>query len=473
MMIRILGCACVLTMLAAAPAGAATVTSSNNDGFRYVAAAGEENRVTVHRTDAAFIVEDLTTLADKTAVALSAGSGCVPLGLNRASCTIPSGSHRALIETGDLGDSVIVLDEGGVARGFEVEAGSGADTVNGSSGFDVFRGGPGRDVLTGNGDKDVLDGGEGMDDLSGGDGDDRLEGGADSDLLEGGAGTDTVSWWQETLPVTVTLDNVGNDGVAGEDHVRDAERVEGGSGDDVLTAGPAPAFLIGGGGADVITGSAGADNLMGADGDDRISGLGGDDTVFGMRGADTLVGGDGDDQLYASDGADLLDGGAGDDRLDAGPDDDRLLGGDGDDTLLPGWGVDWMDGGLGADGFNGSGDGADTVSYASRTEPVTVTLAAALAVLAGDDGAAGEGDDLAGIESVVGGGAGDRLTGSAAAETFDGGAGIDAFDAGAGDDVLLAVDRERESVACGEGTDRAEVDGKDRATACETVVKVK
>ena len=472
-MIRVFGCAIVLALAVAVPAGAAKVSSSNFDGFHYQAAPGEENRVTVRRTDAAFLVEDLTTTADKAAVTLTAGSGCVPLGLNRASCTLPRESHRALIDTGDLGDSVIVLDEGGVARGFEVDAGAGSDTVNGSSGFDFFKGGAGRDVLTGNGDTDVLDGGDGYDDLSGGEGDDRLTGGQDSDLLEGGPGSDTASWWQETRPVTVTLDDVRNDGVAGEDHVREVERVEGGSGDDVLVAGATRAFLIGNAGSDVITGSPEGDNLLGSDGDDRITAGAGDDTVMGMRGADTLEGGAGADQLYASDGADLLDGGSGDDRLDAGPDDDQLRGGDGDDQLLPGWGTDWMDGGLGADRFNGSGEGADTVSYASRVTPLDVTLAAAPATLAGTDGAAGEGDDLAGVEAVIGGSGGDRLTGSAAAETLDGGAGIDAFDAGAGDDVLLAVDRERESVDCGAGSDHASIDAKDRPAGCETVVKTK
>ena len=472
-MMRVLGCALVLALGTAVPAGAATVTSSNFDGFAYQAAAGEENRVTVRRTDAGFLVEDLTTTADKAAVTLTAGSGCVPLGTNRAACTLPRESHRALIDTGDLGDTVIVLEEGAVARGFEVDAGAGLDTVSGSSGFDHFKGGAGRDVLTGNGDTDVLDGGDGDDDLDGGDGDDRLTGGQDSDLLDGGPGTDTASWWQETRAVTVTLDDVRNDGVAGEDHAYGVERVEGGSGDDVLTAGATGAFLIGNGGADLLTGSPRADVLLGSDGDDRISAGGGDDIVQGMRGADALEGGDGGDQLYASDGADSLDGGSGDDRLDGGPDDDRLRGGDGDDLLLPGWGADWMDGGLGGDRFNGAGEGADTVSYASRTTPVDVTLAAVPATLGGNDGAAGEGDDLAGVEAVVGGSAGDRLTGSAAAETLDGGAGIDAFDAGAGDDVLLAADRERESVESGAGSDRAEADAKDRATGCETVVRVK
>lgn len=472
-MIRVLGCACVLAIGAAVPAGAATVSSSNFDGFRYEAATGEENRVTVRRTDTAFLIEDLTTTADKASVALVAGSGCVPLGPGRATCTVPRESHRALIDTGDLGDSVIVLDEGAVARGFEVDAGAGGDTVNGSSGSDFFKGGPGRDVLTAHGGGDVLDGGDGLDDLAGGAGDDRLTGGQDSDLLEGGDGTDTVSWWQETLPVTVTLDDVRNDGVAGEDHVRDAERVEGGSGDDVLVAGTTGAFLIGNAGDDAITGSPGEDVLLGADGADRIAAGAGDDIVIGMGGADVIAGEDGADELHGFDGADALDGGAGDDRLEGSAGDDALRGGSGDDQLLPGWGVDWMDGGPGADRFDGSGEGADTVSYSTRTSPVDVTLAATLAVVGGNDGEAGEGDDLAGIESVVGGGGSDRLTGGAGAETLDGGAGIDTFDAGAGDDILLAVDRERESVACGDGADRAEVDAKDRPSGCEAVVKAR
>ena len=52
-----------------------------------------------------------------------------------------------------------------------------------------------------------------------------------------------------------------------------------------------------------------------------------------------------------------------------------LLGGDGTDTIVGGDGDDEIDGGLGDDKLNG-GAGSNTLSYASRTEDVTVSLKA-------------------------------------------------------------------------------------------------
>lgn len=472
------------TALSATTAQAATVSSG--DRFAYTAAAGETNRVAVTRTDAGFLVDDLTTNADGAQVPLTVGAGCVPLGLDTALCSAAGGF--ALISGGDGHDTLTAINQSAADQRYEISGGDGNDDLQGSTGFDIIDGDAGRDKLRGLGTDDVLRGGHGDDDLDGGAGNDRLEGGAGSDELDGGAGTDTASWYLETAPVRVTLDEVRNDGVNGEDWDLEIERVEGGAGSDVLRAGATPAFLDGLGGDDTLSGSGGADILMGGSGVDTADGGAGDDRLFGGAAGDRLSGGAGDDAIYADQGDDLLDGGPGADRLEGSADDDQLLGGDGDDTLLAGYGDDLLDGGSGADAQRGDA-GADTVTYAGRVVAVTVTLAAVASPL-GDDGAAGENDDTTGIETVLGGAGADRITGTSAAETLFGGAGddvltaldgadrlvggegSDAVDAGAGDDVLDLVDRARDTGACGSGADRADVDPRDKITGCEAVTKV-
>jgi Ca2+-binding RTX toxin-like protein len=99
-------------------------------------------------------------------------------------------------------------------------------------------------------------------------------------------------------------------------------------------------------------------------------------TVNLLGGADTLAtaenvvkpmnvsGGEGDDRLQTGGGNDTVHGNAGNDTINGSAGNDSLFGDDNNDT---------MDGGSGADSFNGGG-GFDTVTYASRTAGVRVTL---------------------------------------------------------------------------------------------------
>jgi Ca2+-binding RTX toxin-like protein len=64
-----------------------------------------------------------------------------------------------------------------------------------------------------------------------------------------------------------------------------------------------------------------------------------------------------------------------------------MLGGSGDDKLTGGWANDTLDGGPGADVLKGGG-GTDTVTYASRSAAVNVSLDGVA-----NDGEAGEGDN--------------------------------------------------------------------------------
>jgi Ca2+-binding RTX toxin-like protein len=234
-------------------------------------------------------------------------------------------------------------------------------------------------VFGGAGD-DSIRGGDGADTLNGGDGNDTFTTGAvadGADVMAGGLGTDVADYSARTGAVTLSIDGAGNDGAPGS----------GGEKDNI--------------GADIET-------IKGGMGDDTLTGSGNDDTIFGGPGNDTIIGGDGND---------TLNGDAGNDTFDEGS--------------APN----------GADTINGGANGAvavngvlgDTVSYAGRTAAVVVTL----------DGAShsGEGDKvMVDVENVIGGSAGDTITGSAVDNVLSGGDGNDTILGGAGNDTLRGGD---------------------------------
>jgi len=173
------------------------------------------------------------------------------------------------------------------------------------------------------------------------------------------------------------------------------------------------------------------------DGDDRMEVTGAAGELAGESGADELTlglgtadGGEGDDVLRSTGGA-TLRGGPGGDRLAGGPQRDRIDGGTGSDAL---------DGGDGSD---------DVLTFAGRSDPVTVDLGAAEAGAAGEHDAiagfeaaeGGEGADLLraapGASAVLAGGGGDDvLEGGPLADRLQGGAGSDRIVAGDGNDTL-------------------------------------
>lgn len=165
---------------------------------------------------------------------------------------------------------------------------AGAAELIGTGAGETLTGGPGADTLYGAG---------GDDKLSGGAGDDDLDGGPGADDLVGGAGTDAALYGGRTTPVTVTLDDVADDGVAGErDNVhRDIEDIYGGAA------------------ADTLTGNSGANLLDGAQGDDRLNGGKGRDLLYGGAGNDVIVSRDGHtDVVDCGPGTDTVDADAGD-----------------------------------------------------------------------------------------------------------------------------------------------------------------
>jgi Ca2+-binding RTX toxin-like protein len=331
--------------------------------------------------------------------------------------------------------------------------------IYGAVGNDTLRGGAGDDLLFGGGGDDVLLGGVAAD-------------GADG--FSGGAGNDTVDYGARASAITVTIDDVADDGAAGEgDNVgTDVEILKGGAGDDTLTGspnadtiygGPGNDTINGGGGADVLNGDAGNDTFdqgAAADGGDTINGGAGIDTVDYSRRSNAVSirldgtatsgeasegdkvaadvenakGGGGDDTIVGSPVANILDGGGGNDTLSGGAGDDRLIGGGGNDTLNGDAGDDVFDMGTGVDGDDTihGGAGLDLVDYAQRTNAITVVM----------DGVTGGGEsgelDKIGtdVEDLTGGSGDDVITGNACDNLLQGGPGDDTLYGLAGDDIL-------------------------------------
>ncbi|WP_157592061.1 calcium-binding protein [Solirubrobacter soli] len=281
-----LGGACML--FGATPALASEVKVV--DGVAtFVAAPGESNQLSV-ASGFGYYVQFQDGLVGSPAV-INTGAGCAPTQFNGPVVTTPynfatcPGADITSISV-DLGDG----DDryaGPVKHPARVDGGSGNDVLRGFEKPVTLLGGPGDDSLTGSERSDVLDGGPGADDILGG----------DPYSAAGPSTGDLVDYSSRTAPVTVTLDDVANDGEAGEgDNVHsDVDDIAGGSGDDTLT---------------------------GSAGENRIDGGAGDDTITGGDGPDALTGGAGDDTINAQDGfSDQISCGAGDDSVAADADD--------------------------------------------------------------------------------------------------------------------------------------------------------
>jgi Ca2+-binding RTX toxin-like protein len=349
-------------------------------------------------------------------------------------------------------------------------------------------GGAGSDRLVGNEQKNVLQGSNGNDALEGLAGDDRLVGGSGADRFTGGTGEDTVSYGTVGAAVSISADGVANDGVPGEgDNVgTDVERLEGGPANDRITGSDAKptTLLSGGGGNDVLNGGFFSNVLDGGPGSDDISGGNNSDTVtYEVRSNPVVVTLDGVRDDGESGEKDLafpdvenIRGGRGADQLIGNSLGNTIEGGPGNDTILGLGGFNRLIGGPGAEDFS-PGPGSDTVSYDDHTVGVTVTTDGVA-----NDGAASEGDNVRpGIESIDGSPADDTMTGGDGAEDVDGregndtltgGLGEDSLNGSDGDDTIFARDGVRDSVDCGLGVDRAELDLQDTFDVfevCESV----
>jgi len=295
-------------------------------------------------------------------------------------------------------------------------AGAGTDTL---SGFANLLGSRFADTLTGNGSANRIDGGAGADSMTGGGGGDSyiVDNVGDTITEAANAGYDTVQS-NVTFTLSVNVD----------------------------------ALILTGTGGIRGTGNALANAITGNDSANQLFGLDGNDTLDGGLGIDTLTGGAGDDLYMLNDADTVVEAvGGGYDTvrstvthiLAANVDALVLMGtlaidGTGnalDNSLTGNSGANVLNGGAGNDTLIGGG-GNDTASYAGTTGAVTISLAIAGAQVTGGAGT----DTLTGFSNLIGGNAGDFLTGNASANRIDGGAGADRMTGGAGSDIYV-VDR--------------------------------
>jgi Ca2+-binding RTX toxin-like protein len=154
----------------------------------------------------------------------------------------------------------------------------------------------------------------------------------------------------------------GNDTVEIDEDVLASVNLSGGLGADVLTSkGSGVAVLDGGDGNDKLTAGGGNHTLYGGLGDDALNAGTGDAEIHGGDGNDKILGGPGANALWGDAGDDLITGGtgpnsilggAGKDHLIAGPQNGDILNGEGDDDFLEaGQGFATLIGGAGNDDF--------------------------------------------------------------------------------------------------------------------------
>ncbi|HEY6888653.1 MAG TPA: hypothetical protein VI300_12765 [Solirubrobacter sp.] len=180
--------------------------------------------------------------------------------------------------------------------------GSGDDTVWGSQ-LSVPL------VADGGAGNDQLEGGSGADSLSGGAGDDYLKG-ETGDTVGGGPGVDYAYYaapgtnmipGPQVGPVNLTLDEIADDGVAG-DRVNFLADVEDVDADERFTDDAYPLTTYG---PVTMTGTDAGNHLTGSSGADTITGGGGIDVLDGMAGDDTLLARDGlADRVRCGEGTD-------------------------------------------------------------------------------------------------------------------------------------------------------------------------
>ncbi|MCE9521361.1 MAG: hypothetical protein K8S25_02880 [Alphaproteobacteria bacterium] len=322
------------------------------------------------------------------------------------------------------------------------------------------------ELIFGNGGNDLITAGAGNDFVQGGNGSDTffatLSDG--NDTYDGGNGTDTYNLSNTAAAATVNLTT----GVA-----TSAE-----TGTDTLTS---IENVVGSNGVNNITGNGGANVLRGLGGNDFLDGAGGTDTAafsgniashgFSLVGSNLVVT---DNRAGSPDGTDTLtsieavlfgtasltlrlgtnnaapetvNGTNADELLLGFNGNDTLNAGGGDDTLIGGAGTDTQNGGTGDDTFVATiGDGNDTIVGGNNTDTLdlsagTVAASVNLGSVAAQLISAQFGTDtLSSIENVIGGSAGDTLTGANnVSNVIQGGGGNDTLNGGTGAGTDTAV----------------------------------
>jgi Ca2+-binding RTX toxin-like protein len=343
----------------------------------------------------------------------------------------------------------------GLPGSFFLFDGKGDDRITGQGtgvGQGSFRSGPARALMT---EEDA----QGADTFVGGNGNDQWVSTQPFDFgntFSGGGGADLMVMSSRSADVSVSLDDIANDGLPGEadDIGSDVEVLDTGGGDDTLIGTVGHQTLIPGGGDNRLFGGPGPDLFV-------VSELGADD-VHGGRGIDTATydshqnGVDVTLDGVANDGGpfegdnvrndvERVDGSNFADHLTGNDGPNRLFGFSGNDVIRGMGGNDVLSGGapavgeLPADGSDTlfGGPGVDTVLENSHTAGTTLSVDGKANDVV--NGHPGQGVDNieTDVENVVGGPFADHITGDPGPNVLTGGQGNDILDGLAGGDRLV------------------------------------
>jgi Ca2+-binding RTX toxin-like protein len=343
-----------------ATAQAATVSESPAGVIIYNASGGEDNELAITQAG------DVITF-EEASLPITAFAACWQAGLSKVECPAAQVTEIGV----NAGDGVNEVVASAPHATTIIGAPGSVNTFTGGPSGNLLIGGVNHDVLTGGAGNDELRGNDGVDEIAGMGGTDTLDGGVGADrflsatvdgadAMDGGPGVDTADYSARVTGVTVSVDNVANDGghsvgpfpLPENDNVDSSvENVSGGAGDDTLVGSSAANSLSGGAGADRLAGGLGADLLAGGTGHDVVSyagyagpvtvdldGAAGDDGLEGeldtvVADVEDILGGSGPDALTGNAAANEIRGGAGNDLIDGLGGSDLLSGETGDDEL--------------------------------------------------------------------------------------------------------------------------------------------
>ena len=261
---RLLLIAIFATLLLAAPASAARFQHNGPD-IDFTTAASDTVRITATGHELGD-PQQLTFTRGTGGTAFSIGAGC-SLQNGTVRCGV-SDETRLRFTTNERAD---LIDASRTETPFDASVPEIFDTKGGD---DVLIAGPLADEVRAGAGRDSITGGPGADSLDGGPDDDVFFGLSEGDVVTGGDGADVLDLTGETQGMTISLNNIGDDGPLGSSaNVLGVETVLGTLTDDILSGGD------------------GADTLDGRDGNDRIDARGGgaDTVICGPGAADVAI----------------------------------------------------------------------------------------------------------------------------------------------------------------------------------------
>jgi len=261
---RLLLIAILATLLLAAPASAARFQHTGPD-IDFTTSASDTVRITATGHE----------LGDPKQLTFTRGTGGTAFSIG-AGCSIQSGTVRCGVSdetrlrftTNERAD---LIDASRTETPFDASVPEIFDTKGGD---DVLIAGPLADEVRAGAGRDSITGGPGADSLDGGPDDDVFVGLSDGDIVAGGDGADVLDLTGELQGMTISLNDIGDDGPLGSSaNVLGIETVMGTLTDDILLGGDA------------------ADTLDGRDGNDRIEARGGgaDTVICGPGAADVAI----------------------------------------------------------------------------------------------------------------------------------------------------------------------------------------